>query len=256
MIYQLTLIYELVFADLRQKVASSILGIFWLLFQPLASVTIIWFVFEFGLKTSSIGDTPFLFWLTTGLIPWFQITETIQSGTNSIVEKPYLVKKIQFELSLLPVVRLFSVFILNLAFWIFLSALLYKYHIQLTAAAWQIFYYYFASLCLLLSIIRISSSIVVFFPDLSHIIATILQILYWGTPIFWSKDHLPERLQWILKINPFAYIVDGFRDSLINHIFFWDKPTETIIFWAITICLGLLSSLVFKSLRPHFADVL
>jgi ABC-type polysaccharide/polyol phosphate export permease len=63
-------------------------------------------------------------------------------------------------------------------------------------------------------------------------------------------------LGFILKLNPMFYIVQGYRDSMINDVWFFQKPELTIYFWVLTLALFLLGTTVFKRLRVHFADVL
>ena len=67
------------------------------------------------------------------------------------------------------------------------------------------------------------------------------------------------RAAWIgilFKLNPFYYIVVGYRDSMLTGDWFWERPTLTLYFWAVTTLLLLAGLKVFKRLRPHFSDVL
>ena len=99
---------------------------------------------------------------------------------------------------------------------------------------------------------------VVFFKDLGQIINIILQIGVWMTPIMWNIDgmELNPILITILKLNPMYYIVNGYRDALINKIAFWEHPGYTIYFWILSVILLCLGTGIFKRLRIHFADVL
>jgi lipopolysaccharide transport system permease protein/teichoic acid transport system permease protein len=120
----------------------------------------------------------------------------------------------------------------------------------------QIGYYLIATVILLLGISWITSSDVIFFRDLGQLVSMAIQFGFWLTPIFWMLTMVPERFQWLFKLNPAYYITQGYRDSLINHIWFWEKPLLTLIFWAITGIFFALGAIVFRKLRPHFADVL
>ena len=120
----------------------------------------------------------------------------------------------------------------------------------------QILYYLFATILLVLGISWMTSSIIVFFKDLGQIVGMIIQFGFWLTPIFWSVKILPEKYHSIIQYNPVYYIVEGYRDSLIYNVWFWEKPTMTIIFWMITIIFFFGGAVVFRKLRAHFADVL
>ena len=67
---------------------------------------------------------------------------------------------------------------------------------------------------------------------------------------------MPEKYQWVLKINPMYYIVEGYRDTVINKVWFFEKSFETIYFWIVMLLLFGLGTTIFKKLKPHFADVL
>ena len=78
------------------------------------------------------------------------------------------------------------------------------------------------------------------------------------TPIMWNFESLglPGWLKLIFQMNPMFYIVQGYRDALINHIWFWERPAITIYFWLITILIMGVGATLFKKLKVHFADVL
>jgi ABC-type polysaccharide/polyol phosphate export permease len=67
---------------------------------------------------------------------------------------------------------------------------------------------------------------------------------------------VPEQYHWIIKLNPVVYIIDGYRNSMIYHVWFWHDLGSSIYFWLITGIIFVLGGLTFKKLRPHFADVL
>lgn len=109
---------------------------------------------------------------------------------------------------------------------------------------------------LIVSLTFLTSAVVLFFKDLNQIIAVILQMGFWFTPIGWPVSMLSDFWAGVFKLNPMFYIVQGYRDSLIDHIFFFDRPYQTIYFWLFCLVMFTFSLKVFKKLRPHFSDVL
>ena len=103
-----------------------------------------------------------------------------------------------------------------------------------------------------------TSAAVVFFRDLSQIINIMLQVGVWVTPIMWDFNDLGlgGLLANILKLNPVFYIVQGYRDSLINKVAIWEHPVLTLYFWGFTLVVFVLGTRLFKKLQVHFADVL
>lgn len=251
-----TLIIELAKKDLQKRYLGSYLGILWAFVQPTVTILIFWFVFQVGFKSKPINDFPFVLWLICGMIPWFFFSEALQSSTNSILENSYLVKKIVFRVSSLPIIRILSSLFIHVFFILLIFVMFLVYGYKPSIYNIQVIYYLFASIALLLGLSWITSSLVVFLRDLGHIVSILIQFGFWLTPIFWSFSIMPPKYQFLFKLNPVYYIVEGYRDTFINHIWFWQHYNLTISFWLITLGFLFIGVLLFKKLRPHFADVL
>ena len=121
----------------------------------------------------------------------------------------------------------------------------------------QLFYYVACMFILVTAISFFTSAITVFFRDFGQLINIFLQIGMWATPIVWPYSIVPDKFQWIVKLNPMFYIIDGYRDVFCNTgIWFWNKYFQTIYFWVIAGILLIAGTLIFKRLKNHFADVL
>jgi len=75
----------------------------------------------------------------------------------------------------------------------------------------------------------------------------------------YHESMFTNRLPWIeplFKINPFYYIVTGYKDSMITGNWFWERPKLTIYYWVFTLLVFGVGLKMFKKLRPHFSDVL
>ena len=250
------LLWTLTKNDFKQKYFRNFLGVSWAFIQPTATIIIFWFVFQVGFKSQPVDNFPFILWLVAGMFPWFFFAEGLSSGTNSIIANNFLVKKVVFRVSLLPIVSVMTALVVHLFFVIFMF-LMFIYYGYSPEIYWlQVFYYLFATSVLLLGIAWITSSIVVFFNDMGQIIAMIIQFAFWLTPIFWSIKTVPENYHWIIELNPIVYIIDGYRNSMIYHKWFWEDMHMTLYFWSVTTIIFVLGGLTFKRLRPHFADVL
>ena len=259
------LILQLAKNDFKTKYAGSVFGIIWAFIQPTVTVVVYWFVFQVGLGagdvTSKTGLTyPFVLWLISGLVPWFFFQDVLIGGTNALLEYTYLVKKVVFKISILPIVKEISALFVHL-FFIALMLLLYAFGGFLPdVKVLQVLYYSFCLFMYGLGVCYATCSIVVFFRDLSQIISIIIQIQVWMTPIMWNIDTLGARMpSWLItifKLNPMYYIVNGYRDAMINKVWFWDRFDLTFYFWAVTGVFFVLGAYVFKRLKVHFADTL
>lgn len=251
-----TLMLRLAKSDFKIKYAGSYLGTFWGFVQPVIIVLIYRFVFQVGFKTPSVQNVPFILWLVAGLVPWFFFSDAIINATNAMTEYSYLVKKVVFNISILPIAKVLSAFFIHIFFVVFSIGLALSYGYNLSIYTFQVIYYSGCMFVLVVGICYTTSAIIVFFKDLNQIISIVLQIGIWMTPIMWNYQMIPQRYQWILKINPMYYIVEGYRDSLVNHVWFWERYNQTIYFWVVAIILLSLGMVIFRKLRDHFADVL
>lgn len=250
------LLKDLVKNDFKSRYLNNYLGILWAFIQPTISVLIFWFVFQVGFKAAPVQDVPFILWLIAGMIPWFFLSEALPSATNAILDNSFLVKKIVFRVSLLPIVKITSAVIVHLFFMVFMMFMYMVYGYEPNLYWLQMFYYLFSAIILLLGLSWITSSVVIFFRDLGQLVSMSIQFGFWLTPIFWSLTMVPEKYRWLFELNPAHYITQGYRDALINHVWFWEKPMEALLFWGITLIFFALGAIVFRKLRPHFADVL
>ena len=250
------LLWELTKKDFQVRYLGSYLGILWAFIQPMVTIFIFWFVFEMGFKSRPVDNFPFILWLVAGMFPWFYISDGISSATGSIAENSYLVKKVVFRVSLLPIIKLISALIIHSFFVGILFIMFAAYGYRPTIYSLQVGYYIFAASCLLLGIAWITSALSIFLKDVGQLVAMVLQFAFWGTPIFWSHKMFPENYLIFLEINPAYYIIEGYRNSFIYHKWFWESPYLTLYYWTFTGIVMICGVIAFKKLRPHFADVL
>ena len=112
----------------------------------------------------------------------------------------------------------------------------------------------FLHLCLVIGLGWFLSAIQVFYSDISHGLAIVLNFCFWSTPIVWSPDKLPEEYRGILMYNPLDYIIQGYRGVLV----FNELPDagHTAYFWCVALLFLLAGAYVFGRLKPEFADVM
>ena len=249
-------LFKLALNDFKVKYAGSYLGIVWAFIHPIITILVYWFVFQIGFKNSPVDDFPFILWLICGVIPWFYFSETLTGATNSLFEYNYLVKKVVFSVNIVPIVKIISGLFVHLFFILFILFMFLIYGYGVDIYAFQLIYYVFSMIMLLLGVTWITSALSVFARDMSQAISVILQFGFWLTPIFWSYEMVPEKWQVFFKLNPLYYIVLGFRDSFINEVWFWERPAIMIQYWCIVLILFVLGVVTFKKLRVHFSDML
>ena len=252
------LVLSLAKNDFKTKYAGSYLGIVWAFIQPIVTILVYWFVFSVGLKAGTVSDYPFELYLVSGIVPWFFFQDALNGGTNALIEYNYLVKKVVFKISILPIVKIISALFVHVFFVVFALVLCACYGYTPSLYTLQIIYYSICTFLLVLGLVYATSAIVIFFRDLTQIISIFLQVGVWLTPIMWDINMLSSH-PWLIKLfklNPMYYVVTGYRDSMLGHVGIWNHASWTIYFWVVTILLFGLGSVIFKRLKPHFADVL
>lgn len=242
--------------DFKSRYASSYLGIVWGFIHPLITICVYWFVFQVGFRSTDVGNVPFILWFIAGIIPWFYFSEALPSSSNSLLEYSYLVKKVVFKIEVLPTVKVISSLFVHLFFIVFIYAIMIAYGMYPSLCSLQFIYYSAAMVALVFAISIFTSCVILFFRDLGQIIGIIINVGFWATPIGWQLGMLPSSVARLFKLNPMYYIVTGYRDSFIDKIYIWQRPYETLYFWAfciVVICIGVK---MFRKLKPHFSDVI
>lgn len=254
------LIWKLAKNDFKKRYAGSYLGAFWAMAQPVVTVGMYYVVFDVimgGNASRTTADVPFVLFLTAGLVPWFFFSEALNNGTNALREYNYLVKKVVFKISVLPIIKVIAATFIHAFFVVVLLIVAAIYGYYPTIYTIQLFYY---SVCLFIFVLALSyttCAVVVFFKDLSQIISIALQIGMWATPILWDIETIGSN-KWvsILKLNPLVYIVNGYRSAVYEKQWFFEDFFSTMYFWIVTVVLFGVGALIFKRLKVHFADVL
>lgn len=253
---QRRIIYELARHDFRSRYLGSYLGIIWAFVHPTIYILLLWFVFQFAFKSQPVADVPFVLWLMSGIIPWFFFQDSTSGAANAILGNAFLVRKMSFNLGMLPIVKIISALVIHLFFFLFLLIMLLLYGVLPSLFWLQGFYYLMAMVLFVMGLSWFTSAVVIFLRDMNQLVTVSLQFLFWITPIFWSLTLLPPHFQQLIKLNPIVYIVQGYRESFVLNIWFWEHWMETVYFWTVTGTMLVLGAVVFRWLRPHFADVL
>lgn len=256
------LIWKLAKNDFKKRYAGSYLGIVWALIQPVVTVVMYYIVFDkvFQSRSQMVAngiEVPYVLYLTAGLVPWFYFSEAITNGTNALLEYSYLVKKVVFKISILPIIKIIASTFIHVFFVGVLLVVAGIYGYYPTPYTIQLIYYSFCLFVLVLAMSYCSCAIVVFFRDLGQIINIALQIGMWATPILWDITYITnDNIKALFKLNPLVYIVSGFRSSIYGDEWFFEHFYSSTYFWIFTVTLFCIGSLIFKRLKVHFADVL
>ena len=252
------LIWKLARNDFKKRYAGSYLGAVWAMVQPVVTVAMYYVVFDviMGTGNAMVPDKPYVLFLTAGLVPWFYFNEALNNGTNALLEYNYLVKKVVFKISVLPIIKIIAATFIHVFFVLVMLVIAAIYGYYPSIYMIQLVYYSFCLFVFVLGLCYSTCAIMVFFKDIGQIISILLQIGMWATPILWDVNTLSPTVQMIVKINPLVYIVNGYRTAIFEKTWFWQDFYSTMYFWIVTVVVFGVGTLVFKRLKVHFSDVL
>jgi teichoic acid transport system permease protein len=250
------LILSLAWNDFRTKYAGSMFGTLWAFAYPVVTVVMYWFVFQVGMGSGPVHGHPFVLWLVAGLVPWMYFQDALNFGTDALRGYSFLVKKISFNISILPAVRVVSAFYVHAAFLVISLTLFTVMEGFPGIQILQVLYYSFCTTALALGIVFFTSAVAVFFRDITQVIMIGLQVGTWATPILWQLERIDPRLHFFFKLNPMNYVVQGYRNALLYRTWFWEQPRYTAYFWVFTLIVYMIGVSSFQKLKKHFADVL
>ena len=140
------LIWSLSKNDFKTRYAGSYLGIVWAFVQPVITILVYWLVFEKGFSAKpemfKAGvEVPFVVYLTSGLVPWFFFSEAVSNSTNALLEYNYLVKKVVFKISILPIIKIIAAGFIHVFFVGVLLVITWIYGYHVTPYTFQLIYY-------------------------------------------------------------------------------------------------------------------
>lgn len=243
--------------DIQSRYIGTVGGIFWSVISPLAFMLVYWFVFSVGLRVRLAEGVPFIIVFMCGLIPWMMFSEILTTSMNSINANAHLIKKTVFPAEILPVVSMVTSWFTHGIMIVLLLILMVFNKIPLAIGNLGFLYYFVAMSVFTLGLAWLISALNVFFKDVGQFLNVLINLWFWLTPIAWPLNTLPEKYQFLIKLNPMCYVIQGYKQSFIYH----ELPLVhfgllDVYFWIVAGLVFLLGGYVFKRVKAEFAEAL
>ena len=244
--------------ELRSLTSGNYLGMAWEIINPAIQITIFWFVFGFGIRQrADVGDIPYFQWMLSGILVWFLINQGITKSSKSIYTKIKMLSKMNFPMSIIPSYVIFAQFYVHIVILILGTLLLQIIGYPLSIYIIQLPLYTAAVLILLLGMSLVLSTLTTIVRDVQMLLQAVMRMLLYLSPILWPPSLLPESWQTIIKLNPFYYIIEGYRYSLLGEgWYFIESPVYTMYFIGITAMIFIIGSYLHVKFRNQFIDFL
>lgn len=205
--------------DVKLIYKQTLLGVGWVVLQPLIGAAIFTFVFGVLAGMPSTGVPYFVFSLT-GMAVWTFFAAVLNASAMVMVTNAHLVSKIYFPRLVLPIAAAFQPTVNLGVSMTLVASLLVFYGVApgwplLTAPVWLL-----GLLCLSLGLGFVCCSIMVRYRDLRYIIPVAIQFLLYASPVGYSlaavKEKVPEWAASVYLLNPIASLLEAFRWSVLG----------------------------------------
>jgi lipopolysaccharide transport system permease protein len=210
------LLYFMVWRDLKVRYKQTVLGLLWVVMQPLLT-TLVFSVF-LGLlaRVPTDGDTPYPVFVFAGMLPWTFFSGAVATSGNSLVGSSHLITKVYFPRFIVPVSAVLGGLIdFAIAFVILLGMMAY-YGIVPTAMVVTLPLFLLLALVTALGVGLWLSALNVQYRDVRYTIGFLTQFWLFATPVAYPSSIVPERWRWLYGLNPMAGVVEGFRWALLG----------------------------------------
>lgn len=237
--------------EIRGRYKNSFFGVLWSFLNPLLQIAVYAIIFPLILKNTIDNYVVFL---CVGLIPWTFFTASISQSSSTFLANGNIVKKVYFPREILPISVVTSTLVNFLISTIIIIAFSLCYGMGLSFyillyPVVAIIQYIFQ-----LGLSFIVSAVTVYLRDIEYFIAIALQVLFYATPIVYSPETIPSEFQFIMKINPMAYLINAYRSIFYEHTM--PDLGGLLIIFVISLAILILGYYIFKKLQKGFAEEL
>lgn len=244
--------YFLIWRDVKVRYKQTVLGVLWVVTQPLLT-TLIFTVFFGMLVRVPSGNVPYPLLVFTSLLPWTFFSSAIAASGNSLVANAHVITKVYFPRVIIPGAAIGGRLLDFGIALIILAGLMPYYHVYPT---WNLLM--LPVLILLITIFSwgfgmLMSALNVKYRDVAIILPVMIQLWMFVSPVAYPVSLVPANWTWLYFLNPLAGIIEGFRSAILGSEFRWGPLAYASV---ITLLLFIYSTYVFRRMEKSFADII
>ncbi len=246
------LLYFLVWRDIIVRYKQTVLGAFWAIIQPLATMLVFTIFFGRLAKMPSDG-IPYSIFTLAALVPWTFFSQGLTRASDGLVSNSGLLKKVYFPRLAIPLAKVAASLV---DFLIAMALLFIMMPIEHMRFSWNTPWILLFSLLATAAALGTGlwfSALNVQFRDIQYAVPFIVQLWFFATPVVYSSSIVPARWRLLLGLNPMAGVVEGFRWAMFSTA----PPDLGMLAISAACCFVLLISgaLYFRRMEKSFADV-
>ena len=246
------LLYFLTWRDIKVRYKQTLMGVAWVVIQPLLTMLIFAVVFTRFVNLAD-GRLPYPLFAYAGLLLWTFFSISVSSGTNSLISNSSLVTKVYFPRSFIPAAAVGAGLVDLLVGAVPLLGLAVYYRVPLTWGLLLLPFFVLLCAALGLSVGMIASALTVRYRDLRHALPFLLQLWMFASPVLYPLSLVPPQWRWAFALNPLTGVLEGFRASLTGTGFDWSLVAVPLVAAPVLVCVAYY---IFRRLEDTFADVI
>lgn len=203
----------LTYFHMRARYRRALAGFFWVIANPILTFLIQALVFKSVLKIE-VPDYPAF--LMSGLLPWFFISQSLYVVTNSLVSSREVLLGFKVHPVLIVTAQVMDQFISFVAAFLVISLFVIKGSVDFYFLQ-QLGLTFVSTLILFFFVVLLTNLVAfwhVFYRDIQFIVQFLMNLAFYITPIFYEKQFLMEKYQWIVNWNIFYPFIQLFHHSL------------------------------------------
>ncbi len=245
------LLYFLTWRDIKVRYKQTVLGVAWVIFQPLLSMIIFAFVFGRVVGVPSDG-IPYALFAYAGLLPWTFFSGAVTRSGNSLVGSANLITKVYFPRLIIPGAAVAAGLVdFGIAF-VMLAVLMVYYAVPVGLGLLMLPVLVLLTTLLALGIGMWTSALNVKYRDVQHILPFMITLGMFASPIIYPTSIVPLKWRWLFELNPLTGIIEGYRSALFGRPFNWGALGIATV---VTLGLLVFAAYSFRSMEKEFADV-
>jgi lipopolysaccharide transport system permease protein len=218
-----------VLRQISVRYRQSILGILWVVIQPLATTIIVFFMFKIVGVDNSL-NVPTGFFLFVGVMTWQFFSRGVQDGTMSLRTNSQILTKIYFPRMILPISGVMTAwFEIGVTMSLLIVVCIFQ-GVELSPRIVLV-----PAFLVLVSLAALSVSLWLapvnaLVRDVTFILPFLLQFGMYASPVLYNGTLVPERWRLLFYLNPMATFIEGVRWSL-----FQNEPAPDPILFAVNV---------------------
>lgn len=235
------LLYFFVWRDVKVRYKQTVIGVAWVILQPLMSMGVFTIFFGRLAKLPSDG-LPYPVFYFAALVPWAYFSTSLSNCTNVVVANQNVITKVYFPRLTLPLAAVCSGlvdFSIGLAVMLVITA---AYHIHMTMAVLLLPGLLVLATASALAVGLWTSALNALYRDMASIIPFIIQFWMLASPVAYPTSLVPHKWRWLYDLNPMAEVIGGFRWALTGH---GEAPGPMLLVSAAGVAVVLVCGLLF-----------